>query len=630
MTDKTLLLPILVPILGAIFVFLAPKRIFHRAGGISTPTGPVGIRVEIGAVITLLTTAATLIVAAMLFRKDMSFFHPWAGFGFEFSLRCYSFSSFIILAASFFGFMIALYSSAFLHNKNYAKYFYAYFLITLSFANGIVLADNLILLLFFWEGLLLTLFLMIAIGNPQAYRTATKAFVIVGLSDLCFMVGAALAGNIAGTFTISRISISMAGFGGLAFILLMIGAIAKAGSMPFHTWIPDAAVDAPLPFMAFLPAAIEKLVGIYFLARLSLDMFKADPHSWVSTLLMSIGAITIVLAVAMALIQKDYKRLLSYHAISQVGYMILGVGTLVPAGIVGGLFHMLNNSLYKCCLFLTGGSVEKQTGTTDLNKLGGLWNKMPVTFACFVVAALSISGVPPFNGFFSKELVYDGALERGWIFYFAALTGSFLTAASFLKLGHAAFIDKPRTKLDATKEAPLSMLIPMIIIAVICVVFGLRNSLPINGLIAPCVGEHRLEGVNFAGFPTNFMLVVATIIVLVAALLNHIYGVKKSGSGFSAADHIYHAPVLSNIYGAAQKRFFDPYDIGLKLVNAVSKITWVVDKSIDWVYNDFSVKVSYAISGAVRSIQNGSYTRYIIMAISGAALVIAFLIKGAN
>lgn len=613
MAGNILILPVLIPLVAAILTLLSPNK-----------------RRYLKEAIALVSSAATLVIASLLFRKDIDFSMPWAGFGFEFSLRCYNFSSFIMLAASFFALLIALYSITFLQNKNYAKYFYAYFLITLSFVNGVVLADNLVLLLFFWEGLLLTLFLMIAIGNPLAFRTATKAFVIVGVSDLCFMVGAALAGNISGTFAISKMNISLGGLGGLAFLLLMIGTIAKAGSMPFHTWIPDAAVDAPLPFMAFLPASIEKLVGIYMLARLSLDMFKSEPHSWISILLMSIGAITIILAVAMALVQKDYKRLLSYHAISQVGYMILGVGTLVPAGIVGGLFHMLNNSLYKCCLFLTGGSVEKQAGTTDLDKLGGLWNKMPVTFACFVVAAVSISGVPPFNGFFSKELVYDGALERGWIFYLAAVGGSFLTAASFLKLGHAAFLDKQRSRLETTKEAPMSMLVPMIVIAAICIIFGLWNSLPINSLITPSVGEHWLEGRSFAGFPANIMLVAITIVVLAAALLNHIYGVKKTGSGLKAADHIYHAPLLSDIYEKAEKRFFDPYDIGLKLVNIVSRIAWAIDKAIDWVYDGFSVKVSYAVSFTVRKLQNGSYVRYIVLAVSTAALVIVFLIRGAN
>jgi len=623
MTGNTLILPILIPLAAAILIMLTPKGLRYAKEAL-----------------TLIAAGATLFAAASLFGKNISYITAWAGFGFEFSLRCYSFSSFITLAASFFGLLVALYSAAFLLNKSYAKAFYVYFLITLSFVNGAVLADNLILFLFFGEGMLLTLFLMIAIGNPLAFKTATKAFIIVGLSDLCFMIGAALAGHLSGTFAISRMSIPMTGLGGLAFILLMIGAIAKAGSMPFHTWIPDAAVDAPLPFMAFLPAAIEKLVGIYLLARISLDMFKLDPHSWASTLMMAVGAITIVLAVAMALIQKDYKRLLSYHAISQVGYMILGVGTLVPAGIVGGLFHMLNNSLYKSCLFFTAGSVEKQAGTTDLNKLGGLWKAMPVTFACFVVAALSISGVPPFNGFFSKELVYDGALERGWIFYAAAVLGSFLTAASFLKLGHSAFLNRDgfifsqnknrKNEPVPIKEAPVSMLIPMIVIAVICIVFGLWNSLPINGLIAPSLSAHWLEGKNLAGFPSNVMLIVITIVVLIAALLNHLYGVRKSGSGLHAADHIYHAPVLEKIYQKAEKRFFDPYDIGLKITDIVARLASGVDKGIDWVYNDLSVKVSYGISGLVRRFQNGSYAGYIVWAVSAAALVITFLVKGVN
>ncbi len=278
----------------------------------------------------------------------------------------------------------------------------------------------------------MTVFGMIAIGGGQnAFKTAIKAFIIVGISDLCMMIGIGLTGHLAGTMTISQISLQAGSLGSLAFILMMIGAISKAGCMPFHSWIPDAAVDSPLPFMAFLPASLEKLLGIYFLARISLDMFKLDKGSWLSTLLMIVGSATILLAVMMALVQKDYKRLLSYHAISQVGYMILGIGTCLPIGIIGGLFHMINNALYKSCLFLTGGSVEKQAGTTELGKLGGLGIKMPVTFFCFAIAAASISGVPPFNGFFSKEFVYDAALNRGPIFYLAAILGTFLPLLHF-------------------------------------------------------------------------------------------------------------------------------------------------------------------------------------------------------
>lgn len=611
MTDRLILLPILIPLAAAVLALITPKSVRYVKEAIA-----------------LAATGSVLTVAAMLFGKNINYTVPWAGYGFDFSLRCYAFSSFIVLASSFFIFLVTLYSTVSLSGKGYAKQFFVYLLLTLSFASGAVFSNNLVLMLFFWEGLLITLFAMIAIGNPQAFRTATKAFIIVGACDLCLMVGAAITAKLAGTLTVSEISIPLTGLGSLAFILMIIGAMAKGGVMPFHTWIPDAAIDAPLPFMAMVPAALEKLVGIYFVARFSLDLFKYAPNSWASMLLMSVGAITIVLAVAMALVQKDYKRLLSYHAISQVGYMVLGVGTLVPAGIVGGLFHMLNNALYKCCLFLTGGSVEKQTGTTDLNKLGGLWKKMPVTFACFTIAALSISGVPPFNGFFSKELVYDGALERGWIFYLAAVGGSFLTAASFLKLGHAAFIDKPRTRLDNTKEAPLPMLIPMIVIACLCVIFGIWNALPLKTLICPSVAESRLEGHSFGGLHVNAVLAGITVIVLIGALLNHIYGVKKGGSGLKAVDHIYHAPVLSAIYEKAEKRFFDPYEIGLKLTAFMSKAAWAIDKGIDWIYNDFSVKVSSGISLTVRKFQSGSYVRYIVWAVSGTAIIIAFLVRG--
>ena len=609
--DKIVILPILIPFAAAMIIFASPRRWRY-----------------VKEAVTLFATAAALFITTVLFRRNIDYSVPWAGFGFDFSLRCYDFSSFIILAIAFFGFLIAVYSAAFLRRKRYAKLFYAYLLVTLSFASGAVLSENLVVFLFFWEGLLLTLFTMIAVGSPGAFKTATKAFVIVGLSDLCMMVGIALTGKIAGTLAMSQINIPLTGLGALAFILMITGAIAKAGSIPFHSWIPDAATDAPLPFMAILPAALEKLVGIYMLARISLDMFKYAPNSWASTLMMSVGAITIILAVSMALVQKDYKRLLSYHAISQVGYMILGVGTLVPAGIVGGLFHMINNALYKCCLFLTGGSVEKQAGTTDLNKLGGLWKKMPVTFACFVVTALAISGVPPFNGFFSKELVYDGALERGWIFYFLAVAGSFLTAASFLKLGHAAFLDKPRSDFKDTKEAPLSMLIPMITIAVICIIFGVWNALPIRGLIQPCVGAHRLEGLDFSGFPKNITLVLITAAVLIGALLNHIYGVKKGGSGLKAAEHIYHAPVLSYIYEKAEKGYFDPYDIGLKFTAAISKIAWAADRAVNWVYDNFSVKASFALTNIIRRLHTGNYSTYIIWSVAATAAIALFLIKG--
>jgi len=413
------------------------------------------------------------------------------------------------------------------------------------------------------------------------------------------------------------------GIGGGAFVLMMIGALGKAGAMPFHSWIPDAALDAPLPFMAILPASIEKLLGIYFLARISLDLFTLVPGGWVSVLLMTVGAVTIILAVLMALVQTDYKRLLSYHAISQVGYMVLGIGTALPIGIVGGLFHMINHAMYKSTLFLTGGAVERQAGGTDLEKLGGLARSMPVTALCFIVAAASISGVPPFNGFFSKEMVYDAALESGWVFYAVALLGSFFTAASFLKLGHAAFFGpradaarRPAAALGADstriREAPLPMLIPMIILAGLCVFFGVANGFPLGRLIQPAVGEAVTRGHSFAGFPASSLLVGLTAAALVLAALNHWFGVRRTGRGVGAVDHIHHAVFLYPVYSVAEKGRLDPYFIGRWVVRGIAVALWSVDRAVDWVYDTLAVKSAQGVSTLVRKAHTGSANRYVL------------------
>jgi NADH-quinone oxidoreductase subunit L len=607
MQDKFLILLVLLPLSAGLMSLIVPRRL---KGYFS-----------------LLVSLSALLVSFAIFGKESILKLPGIGFGIEFSFKLNHFSGFIVAAISAFTFLTSLYCLSFFKDKNNPRQFYAYLLLSLGLTNGAVLADNLVVMLFFWEGLLLTLFGMIALsGSNQSFRAALKAFVILGISDLCMMVGIALTGRIAGTLNMSQISLVPAGLAGIAFILLMIGAISKAGSMPFHAWIPDAAIDAPLPFMAYFPASLEKLLGIYFLSRICLDLFKLQEGSGLSILLMVVGAVTILLAVMMALVQKDYKRLLSFHAISQVGYMILGIGTALPVGIIGGLFHMLNNALYKSCLFFTAGAVEKQTGTTDLRELGGLYRKMPVTFISFFIAAVSISGVPPFNGFFSKELVYDAALERGAIFYIAAVLGSFFTAASFLKLGHAVFLGKAGEKNKQAKEAPLPMLIVMLVIAFSCILFGLFNKTALNKLFLPIIPE-RLLGERFSGFHTNLTLVIVTLAVLIGAFIHHLIGVKINGSGVKAMDHIYHFPVLEKIYAWQEKKYFDPYELGLKLMNGFSRVLWWCDRLVDWLYDKFIVGLGQGFSRGLRWLHNGSYVTYIIWSLVGAGAAVVFITR---
>jgi formate hydrogenlyase subunit 3/multisubunit Na+/H+ antiporter MnhD subunit len=578
-------------------------------------------------IVTCLTTAAVMVLTLSIWGKPLETTIPWAGFGIQFELRFYAFSQFIVAAIAGFGVLLALYSLKFMVNRGNTNQFFGFFLIAEAMTIGAALANNLILMLFFWEGLLTALFAMVYIGGEGAYKTALKTFAIVGLSDLCLMLGIGIVGAQAGTLTMTQVHLNTVGLNGVAFILMLIGAMAKAGAMPFHTWIPDAAVDAPLPFMAFLPAALEKLIGVYLIARICLDLFTMDTA--MKFVVMTIGAVTLIFAVMMALVQKDYKRLLSYHAISQVGYMILGIGTGNPIGIAGGLFHMINHAMYKSCLFLTGGSVELRTGTTDLYRLGGLARKMPWTFACFAVAAASISGIPPFNGFVSKELVFEGALETGYpIFFIIAALGAVFTTASFLKLGHAVFFGKPTEETKQATESSWAMVLPMAVLALACILFGLGFNLPLNALIKPALasslsGEHLSE-IHFAyRIGPLFWL---TLLILAVAVLNHIYGVKRTGKGQGASEHIHQAPILHPIYNLAEQGVFDPYVQGRRMGKWVVSGLFRIDRAVDWVYQRFAPGVAYAIA-SIRRVHNGRYATYLAWALGGFLIVLWVFLK---
>ncbi|MDH4196705.1 MAG: complex I subunit 5 family protein, partial [Candidatus Aminicenantes bacterium] len=330
MTPTTLFWPILVPAAAAILVLLIPR----------------GVKL----VREVLSVAASLVVLYLGFAlfgvKTLEFRRPWLGLGIDFELRLYHFSAFILLALAGFLVLIVLYSTVKMRASPRIREYYAYVFLTAAFANGAVLADNFVPLLFFWEGLLVTLYGLITIGGQaNSNRTAVKSILISGFCDFSLILGIGFLWVTTGTLTMSAVSVKPTGLAAAAFILMMVGAVGKAGAMPFHTWIPDAAVDAPVSFMAFLPASFEKLLGIYLLARITLDFFKLQKGGALAIVLMTVGAVTIVLAVLMALIQKDFKRLLSYHAVSQVGYMVLGIGTGVPVGIAGGIFHMINHAM---------------------------------------------------------------------------------------------------------------------------------------------------------------------------------------------------------------------------------------------------------------------------------------------
>src|SRR3989339_1953044 len=292
--------------------------------------------------VSVIGAGAMLWVAWTLFGvKNAAFSSHWAGSGIDFDLRLYGFSASILLWVNVFTFLIILYSSVKMAGTWRVREYYPYIFLTNMFASGALLSDNLILFLFFWGGTIITLYMLIWLGSYESWKTSLKSLVILGFCDFCLLLGILILWHITGTLKMSQIAASPVNpSGGLAmaaFLLMAVGAIGKGGAMPFHNWIPDAATDAPVTVMAFIPASLEKLLGIYLLTRISLNLFTLVPNGTLSIVLMSVGAFTIVCAVMMALIQKNLKRLLAYHAVSQVGYMILGIGTGIPLAIAGGI-----------------------------------------------------------------------------------------------------------------------------------------------------------------------------------------------------------------------------------------------------------------------------------------------------
>jgi len=613
--QNLLIIPILLPLISAILILLTREKTKY-------------LKEFIGISVTIISLLSA-ITALKYVNSESDIIIKLQGIGILSSLqfKIDQLSAFLLTGVSLFSFLISMYGIS-VKNKGESKIFYFLLLLTQSQAAGAVTSDNLILMLFFWESMIITLYLFIYISGEtnQIRMTALKAFLINGISDIALMIGIIIVGYITSTFLISEISsnkLIIAGWGTLAYILLLIGALTKAGAFPFHTWIPEAALNSNAAFMAYIPAAIDKLLGIYFLARITLHLYTLN-HT-MQLIVMSIGAITIIVAVMMAFVQSDYKRLLSYHAVSQTGYMILGISTLNPIGIAGGLFHMINHAVYKSCLFMTSGAVERQAGTNDLTKLGGLFKKMPITAICFIIAAASISGIAPFNGFFSKELVYKGTLLTGYtVFFIAAEIGSILTLASFLKLGHNVYFEKPQSSIENVKEAPLSMLIPMIILATICIVFGFGAHFPIKNLISPALMSLGYVEGELAGFHFDNLFLISLVVILIA-LSNHIYGYMKTKRAYKASDHIHYAPILSQIYHMAEKGYFDLYEIFRKIFDVFRRILFKTDRTFDSIIDEIPSKISNVISVSLSKINTGSYSLYMFFIIFFAVIYVIYL-----
>jgi len=504
-------------------------------------------------------------------------------------------SGFVAFAIVLFFVLTLVYSSQFMKKKQRRGQYYTCIILTAIASIGTVLSNHLILLLMFWGFLGLALYLLVNMGEAGADTVAKKTLIIVGGSDALMLLGIAIIYYLTGSLQMDNIRLAFDNkLSVLAYLCVAVACFAKAGAMPFHSWIPDCAKTAPVPVAAYLPASLDKLLGIYLLTRISLNLFMMNKA--MNMLLMLVGAATIIAAVMMALVQHNLKKLLGYHAVSQVGYMVLGIGTGIPIGIAGGIFHMLNNAIYKSCLFFTAGNVEYRTGTSELDELGGLGKLMPLTYISCLIASLSICGVPPFNGFVSKWMVYQGIVAQltantvtaerfiTVLCLIAAMFGSGLTLASFMKLLHAVFLGQSSSKQSnkSIKEVSWQMWLPCIALAGICVLFGVfAREIPLRYFILPSVGQVTFSGVWHAGLATSLIISSLCLGALIFKLKSLKPAIRQDATfiggepldlkenrvtGTDFYNTVKNFGILKKIYQKAEAGYFDLYEQAKHLV----------------------------------------------------------------
>jgi multicomponent K+:H+ antiporter subunit A len=399
-----------------------------------------------------------------------------------------------------------------------------FYLLMLTFIGGLVLlvlSANMLMTYVSWEVIGLCSYFLVGFWYKEsaAVNGARKVLVMTHLAGYGLLVAVMLLYTRSGTFLWTDPAMGAA-FGTGVFLLMLVSAMAKSVQFPLHTWIPEA-MNAPTPVSALLHSACYVKAGVYLIAR----MYSFGPWhiSWNEVVLV-IGSLTMAVGVLFALIQTDIKRLLAFHTVSQLGYMMTGLGLGTSLGVAAGLFYCVSHGLFKSTLFLCAGAVQKEAHTRDLRRLGGLFRSMPYTATIWLIGAAAISGVPLFNGFVAKWLIYDAALVSGHkVVIFVAWMVSIFTALSFLKATATIFFgDMPaRLQAEGVSGTPPAMKVGMGALGGACLLFGIVPQILIYWGIAPAVeglGFRLMDQVSWLGVRTTSAGVQVTLGAGIAAV----------------------------------------------------------------------------------------------------------------
>ncbi|MEB8097666.1 Na+/H+ antiporter subunit A [Staphylococcus xylosus] len=474
-------------------------------------------------------------------------------FGMNFNLYVDGLGLLFSLLITGIGSLIILYSISYLSRQEQLGNFYCYLLLFMGAMLGVVLSDNLIILYLFWELTSFSSFLLISFWRDKqaSIYGAQKSMLVTVFGGLSLLGGIILLSIAGGTTSIQELiqnvsEIQTSPFFILSMILVLIGAITKSAQFPFYIWLPDA-MEAPTPVSAYLHSATMVKAGLYLVARVTPIFAVSQGWIWSVTL---IGLITLLWASFNATKQQDLKGILAFSTVSQLGMIMsmLGIGAvsyhfegsesqLYVAAFTAAVFHLINHATFKGALFMVTGAIDHSTGTRDVNKLGGLLTIMPISFTITIITSLSMAGIPPFNGFLSKESFLESMIEitnanifslntLGILIPIIAIIGSVFTFVYSVRFIGQIFLGSHKAEELPKKahEVSILMLISPAILAVLVIVFGFFPSILTGTIIDPAVNAisqttgttaefHMFHGFTPAFFSTLVIYVVGILLI---------------------------------------------------------------------------------------------------------------------
>ena len=534
----------------------------------------------------------------------------------------------MLIVVSVISLMVHIYSRGYMKGDDGYTRFFA-FLGLFSFSMfGLVLATNLFQIYIFWELVGVSSFLLIGYyyTKPSAVAAAKKAFIVTRFADLGFLVGILIIGYYTGTYDFETLnnpegsailnwaSTSFMGLSIITWALLLIfmGGAGKSAMFPLHIWLPDA-MEGPTPVSALIHAATMVVAGVYLVARL-FPMYYFVEDGFALNIVAYVGAFSSLFAAIIAITQTDIKRVLAFSTMSQIGYMMLALGVSgydghEGVGYMASMFHLFTHAMFKALLFLGAGSVIHAVHSNYLKDMGGLRKYMPITNITFLIAALAISGVFPFSGFWSKDEILVAAFEHNKLIYFVGVFVAGLTAFYMFRLYFGIFWGKDTQYKHTPHESHISMTFPLMVLAFISIVGGF---IPFSELITA-------DRVGFEAHLNIPLAIVATVVGLTGIGLAYVFYKKENGlaNKFANAFGVFYKWTFNKFY------FDEIYLFVTKNIifnRVAAPIAWFDKKVVDGTMEGIGNK-TVVISKKIKGIQSGKVQDYAFGFIAGVVVL---------